>query len=90
MRSWRETGLPQGLDGSRAEIFNIHDACGARQAPQIHESVRHLLKDAGHEFSEMAHSRERSLCCGSGGMVPAVAPALAQADDRGLPGGGRA
>ncbi|MFI5354171.1 MAG: FAD-dependent oxidoreductase [Desulfobaccales bacterium] len=73
-----ETGLPQGLNGSRAEIFNIHDACGARQAPQIHESVRYLLKNAGHDFSEMAHSRERSLCCGSGGMAPAVAPALAQ------------
>ncbi len=73
-----ETGLPQGLDGSRAEIFNIHDACGARQAPQIHEAVRRLLKDAGHEFSEMAHTRERSICCGSGGMVPAVAPALAK------------
>ena len=73
-----ETGLPEGLDGSRAEIFNIHDACGARQAPQIHESVRHLVQAAGHDFEEMAHTRERSLCCGSGGMVPAVAPALAQ------------
>ena len=73
-----ETGLPGGLDGSRTEIFNIHDACGARHAPQIHKSVRRLLMDAGHDFEEMAHSRERSLCCGSGGMVPAVAPALAK------------
>ena len=26
----------------------------------------------------MAHNRERSICCGSGGMVPAVAPELAK------------
>ncbi len=73
-----ETGLPQGLNWGQVEIFNIHDACGARQAPQIHESVRQVVQAAGHEFEEMAHSRERSICCGSGGMVPAVAPALAQ------------
>jgi Fe-S oxidoreductase len=40
--------------------------------------VRQLVKAAGYEFEEMAHSRERSICCGSGGMVPAVAPALAK------------
>ena len=26
----------------------------------------------------MAHNRERSICCGSGGMVPTVAPELAK------------
>jgi NADPH-dependent glutamate synthase beta subunit-like oxidoreductase len=69
-----ESGLPPGLDRSRPEIFNIHDACGARQTPQIHEAVRQVVKDAGHDFEEMAHTRERSLCCGSGGMAAPVAP----------------
>ncbi|MCL4503218.1 MAG: FAD-dependent oxidoreductase [Deltaproteobacteria bacterium] len=73
-----ETGLPRGLDVSHTEIFNIHDACGARHMPPIHEAVRHVVKDAGHDFEEMPHNQERSICCGSGGMVPAVAPALAQ------------
>ncbi|MGD0826625.1 MAG: FAD-dependent oxidoreductase [Desulfobaccales bacterium] len=74
-----ENGLPPGAKGGKeVEIFNIHDACGARQAPRVHQAVRHLLKALGHDFAEMAHSRERSICCGSGGMVPAVAPALAQ------------
>ena len=58
--------------------FNIQDACGARQAPQIHDAVRRLVSDLGHSVEEMAHNRERSICCGSGGMVPAVAPELAK------------
>lgn len=73
-----ESGLPPGPDGNRGEIFNIHDACGARHAPQIHDAVRQAVQAAGHEFKEMAHSRERTICCGSGGMAPAVAPALAK------------
>jgi glutamate synthase (NADPH/NADH) small chain len=73
-----ETGLPNGIDGNPPARFNIQDACGARQAPGIHAAVRHLVQAAGHDFEEMAHTRERSLCCGSGGMVAAVAPDLAQ------------
>ena len=36
------------------------------------------MQDLGYTIEEMAHNRERSICCGSGGMVPAVAPELAQ------------
>ncbi len=72
-----EMGLPPGVEAA-AGIFNIHDACGARQSPHIHDSVRRLVAAAGHRFEEMAHSRERSICCGSGGMVPAVNPVLAR------------
>jgi len=73
-----ETGLPEGINRGPAEMFNIHDSCGARRSPQIHEAVRHLVRAMGHSIEEMEHSRERSICCGSGGMAPAVAPALAQ------------
>jgi NADPH-dependent glutamate synthase beta subunit-like oxidoreductase len=73
-----EVGLPEGAAGAGAAIFNIHDACGARQAPQIHAAVRRLITDLGHGIEEMPHNRERSICCGSGGMVPAVAPELAK------------
>jgi len=73
-----ETGLPEGLAGGKKSVFNLQDACGARQSPEIHEAVRHLVQAAGHGWEEMAHTRERSLCCGSGGMVPAVAPDLAR------------
>ncbi len=73
-----EVGLPDGASSTAAAIFNIQDACGARQAPQIHEAVRRLVRDLGHTVEEMDHNRERSICCGSGGMVPAVAPMLAK------------
>ena len=40
--------------------------------------MRRLVADLGYTVEEMAHNRERSICCGSGGMVPAVAPELAK------------
>jgi Fe-S oxidoreductase len=73
-----EVGLPDGVPAAPPWTFNIQDACGARQAPQIHDAVRRLVADLGHKVEEMAHHRERSICCGSGGMVPAVAPELAK------------
>jgi NADPH-dependent glutamate synthase beta subunit-like oxidoreductase/Fe-S oxidoreductase len=73
-----EVGLPAGASRPGAAVFNIQDACGARQAPQIHAAVRRLVTDLGYGVEEMAHNRERSICCGSGGMVAAVAPDLAK------------
>jgi NADPH-dependent glutamate synthase beta subunit-like oxidoreductase len=73
-----EVGLPDGASNTAPAIFNIQDSCGTRQAPHVHEAVRRLVRDLGHTVEEMPHNRERSICCGSGGMVPAVAPALAQ------------
>lgn len=73
-----EIGLPHGVTDGETEIFNIHDACGARHAPRIHAAVRQLVRTMGHDFEEMAHSRERGICCGSGGMVPLVSPQLAR------------
>jgi NADPH-dependent glutamate synthase beta subunit-like oxidoreductase/ferredoxin len=73
-----EVGLPAAASSPAPAVFNIQDACGARQAPQIHAAVRRLVQDLGYGIEEMPHNRERSICCGSGGMVPAVAPELAK------------
>jgi NADPH-dependent glutamate synthase beta subunit-like oxidoreductase/Fe-S oxidoreductase len=73
-----EVGLPDGAARPGGAIFNIQDACGARQAPQVHAAVRRLVTGLGYGVEEMAHNRECSICCGSGGMVPAVAPRLAK------------
>ncbi len=73
-----EMGLPPGFKPGTPGVFNIHDACGARQAPDLQEAVRRMVTAMGHSVEEMPHCRERSLCCGAGGMVPAVAAPLAQ------------
>jgi Fe-S oxidoreductase len=73
----REEGLPPT---SRAErgVFHLHDACGARQMPEVHQAVRELLGRLGHHLEELAHHGPTSICCGAGGMVPAVDPGLAR------------
>ena len=73
-----EVGLPPDARATAPWTFNIQDACGARQAPNIHAAVRTMVQDLGYTIEEMAHNRERSICCGSGGLVPAVAPDLAK------------
>jgi len=73
-----EVGLPAGARTLQPWTFNIQDSCGTRQVPQVQEAVRRLVRDLGYGIEEMAHNRERSICCGSGGMVPAVAPELAK------------
>ncbi len=73
-----EVGPPAGVPNAPPGLFNIQDACGARQSPGIHAAVRQLVGDLGHAMEEMPHNRERSICCGSGGMVPAVNPELAR------------
>jgi len=73
-----EQGRPEIPGGSAPGVFHVHDACGARHSPDIHEAVRQLLTGAGHAVEELAHNRERTICCGSGGMVPAVHPELAR------------
>ncbi|OGP70132.1 MAG: hypothetical protein A2Y80_08080 [Deltaproteobacteria bacterium RBG_13_58_19] len=72
-----DLGLPDFPQGAKGQRFHLQDACGARGAPEIHAAVRHLLQGMGHRLEEMPHSRERSVCCGAGGMVPAVDPELA-------------
>jgi NADPH-dependent glutamate synthase beta subunit-like oxidoreductase len=71
-----ERGLPPGAKTGKSAVFNVHDSCGARQSPPIQEAVRRLLQEAGHRYEEMLHCKERSICCGSGGMAPAVDAAL--------------
>lgn len=57
--------------------FTMKDACGAREYPEIHESMRKLLKQMGYQVEEDAYTREKSGCCGFGGLVPYSNPQVA-------------
>lgn len=48
----------------------IMDACAARGFEVIHESVRHLLGQLGYEQSPQNYEKEKSGCCGFGGLMP--------------------
>lgn len=48
----------------------VRDACGAREYPQIHDRIRQLLTNLGYRITETEYERERSSCCGFGGLVP--------------------
>ncbi len=51
---------------------SVHDSCGFRHKPQVHEAVRSLLRKMNIEIVEAEHSRTTSICCGDNfyGHVP--------------------
>jgi fumarate reductase (CoM/CoB) subunit B len=58
--------------------ITVHDSCSDRETGTVGSQVRDLLsRTKGAEIVEMVHNRRNSLCCGSGGLVPAFDPGLA-------------
>ena len=49
------------------KTVTYHDSCYLGRYNQIYEQPRELLKAAGLEIKEMAHTGEKSFCCGAGG-----------------------
>ena len=67
-----EFGIPKDKVGKGKNIkktFAIHDPCPTRENSHIHDSVRSIIDEVGLSVSEMKFSREKTLCCGSGGML---------------------
>jgi Fe-S oxidoreductase len=54
----------------------VHDSCVARHQPDLHAAVRALLESAGSLVRDAEYSRSRTRCCGHGGGIRAVDPAL--------------
>jgi len=54
----------------------LHDPCVLRHEPAVQDAVRSLVHHVGLQVMEMPNSRERTLCCGEGGAVGLVNPAL--------------
>ena len=47
----------------------VHDSCSARDDRTTQDAVRSLLQKAGYVIEELAMSREKTRCCGYGGLV---------------------
>lgn len=67
-----ENGLPDGAHASVPKAFTIHDSCTARDETTFIDNVRTLMNEMGYQLEEMEYSRDKTRCCGAGGMIPYV------------------
>jgi glutamate synthase (NADPH) small chain len=72
--------LPQAVTtgGAPSQVLAIHDACSTRHEKQIQESVRSILLRMGFELEELPLNREKTECCGYGGLMFFANPDLAR------------
>ncbi len=78
-KSIYEVLAEDGTDGAGpiTDTVTVHDPCVIRFEEEIHKSVRQLIMGKGYKIEEMPHTGKRTLCCGEGGAVAALAPDLA-------------
>ncbi|MEN6317178.1 MAG: VTT domain-containing protein [Syntrophaceae bacterium] len=71
--------LPENIvsNASKSHTIVIHDPCGVRFHTDTHATIRRLIGMTGVTSQEMDHTKERTLCCGSGAGVNALSPELA-------------
>ena len=67
----------QGAKVSEGKVA-VQDACTTRHEPVIHDAVRHILTRLGYEIEELPYSKERTKCCGFGGLTSFANPELAK------------
>jgi Fe-S oxidoreductase len=65
-----DCGLPSAAIGrADGSALHIHDPCGARHNGKVQDSVRNMVTDMGYQIEELEYSRDKTKCCGYGGMV---------------------
>jgi hypothetical protein len=67
-----EHGLPEGVRAQNGKTFAIHDSCKTRYESRIQDSVRTIVEELGCQIDEMVFSRDKTRCCGMGGMASYV------------------
>ncbi|HQI02611.1 MAG TPA: VTT domain-containing protein [Deltaproteobacteria bacterium] len=70
-----EQGIPAGtVQGT----VTVHDPCVIRDAGNMQQAVRDLIRKKGLAIMEMPHSGRTTLCCGQGGGVNLLDPEMAE------------
>jgi len=67
-----ECGLPDEINGVYENInteFILHDPCSMRYERETQKSVRDLLDKLKVKYIEFEYNKEKTKCCGAGGMV---------------------
>lgn len=62
-------GLPDCAAHGAGQTLNIHDACTSRYNEPLQSSIRRIVQKLGYEIDELNYSREKTKCCGYGGLV---------------------
>ncbi len=62
-------GVPVNNKISEKHLLNIHDACTTRYNKKVQASIRNIVLALGYEIEELKFSKEKTKCCGYGGLV---------------------
>lgn len=62
-------GLPETAPKVTNHLLNVHDACSTRHNKKIQQSLRNLALELGYEIQELKYAKEKTKCCGYGGLV---------------------
>lgn len=62
-------GLPQNIAIGGSKTFAIHDSCQTRYESKLQNTVRELIRKLGYKVEEMEYSKDKTRCCGMGGMA---------------------
>ncbi|MTI57771.1 pyridine nucleotide-disulfide oxidoreductase/dicluster-binding protein [Geosporobacter ferrireducens] len=62
-------GLPERNIVPGRRVLHIHDACATRYNTKIHDSIRNIAASLGYKIQELAYTKEKTKCCGYGGLV---------------------
>lgn len=76
-----EIGLPEsqiGVGKGSDVKFNIHDSCSIRKQTKIHDGIRWIMSELGYDVEELENSRDKTRCCGFGGMIVPAVPEIAK------------
>jgi Fe-S oxidoreductase len=71
-------GIPAARPGGLPARLTLHDPCATRHERGIQDSARNILARLGVQIDELLLSRERTECCGYGGLVWLANPELAR------------
>ncbi len=74
-------GLPEEIKGKAKDsdvVFSVHDSCSIRDFDDIHNGIRWILTELGYGISEPDKTRDKTRCCGFGGMIVPVNQELAK------------
>lgn len=70
--------LPDTACKKAGQPMVIHDPCTTRYESGIQDAVRSLASKLGLPITELAFSREKTQCCGFGGLMENANPAMAR------------